>query len=117
MLTALREKLRDTLGASRYRQLEMRVRRLRNPAFLGSLGRARPVSEMWGYDRGTPVDRYYIEAFLREQRALIRGDVLEMQDSGYTDQFGTAVQGHRSEPRKRALEVNNPGVAPADGGR
>jgi SAM-dependent methyltransferase len=88
----LRKKLREMLGESRYRQVEMRLRRLRHPAFLGSLGRARPVSQMWGYDRGTPVDRYYIEAFLRERRGLIRGHVLEMQDSGYTDQFGTEVE-------------------------
>jgi SAM-dependent methyltransferase len=92
MLAGLRTRLRETLGLKRYRQLEMRLRRLRRPAFLGSLGSTRPLSDNWGYDRGTPVDRYYIEAFLRDRQELIRGRVLEVKDSGYTDQFGMAVQ-------------------------
>jgi len=92
MLARLQSKLREKLGAEQYQQLQKRLRRLRHPAFLGSLGSTRPLSHNWGYDRGTPVDRYYIEAFLRERRELIRGRVLEVKDSGYTDQFGTAVQ-------------------------
>jgi SAM-dependent methyltransferase len=48
----------------------------------------RPASVVWGFDRGTPVDRYYIHAFLRAQSAAIRGDVLEVKDSGYTRLFG-----------------------------
>ena len=31
---------------------------------LGDLRRSRPVSKDWGYERGAPIDRYYIEAFL-----------------------------------------------------
>ena len=31
----------------------------------GDLRRMDPVSDRWGYDRGLPVDRYYIEAFMR----------------------------------------------------
>jgi hypothetical protein len=44
-------------------------------------------------DRGTPIDRFYIEAFLRENRRYITGDVLEMGESKYTDLFG---QKHRA---------------------
>ena len=55
---------------------------------LGSLGRPQPISEQWGYDRGTPVDRWYIERFLEAHRADITGRVLEVKDSGYTDRFG-----------------------------
>ena len=40
------------------------LRRRRRPVLLGSLGRTRPVSYHWGYDRGLPVDRWYIERFL-----------------------------------------------------
>ena len=100
MLANLQSKLRDMLGATRYRQLQRRLRRLRRPAFLGAFGSTRPLSENWGYDRGTPVDRYYIEAFLRGHRELIRGRVLEVKDSGYTDQFGTGVQ------RREVLDID-----------
>jgi SAM-dependent methyltransferase len=58
---------------------------------LGSLGTTTPVSARWGYDRGTPVDRWYIERFLERERAAIRGRVLEVKDSGYTDRFGREV--------------------------
>jgi hypothetical protein len=46
----------------------------------------------WGFDRGTPVDRYYIERFLDEHRRDIRGRVLEVKDSCYTNQYGTEVE-------------------------
>lgn len=54
----------------------------------GSLRRVTPISETFGYDRGVPIDRYYIEAFLRAHSATIRGRVLEVGDSTYTTQFG-----------------------------
>jgi SAM-dependent methyltransferase len=50
------------------------------------------MSGVWGFDRGRPVDRHYIEGFLAEHRADIRGRVLEVQDSSYTDRFGTGVE-------------------------
>src|SRR5690348_8634455 len=30
----------------------------------GDLRRLKPISVVWGFDRGRPVDRYYIEQFL-----------------------------------------------------
>jgi SAM-dependent methyltransferase len=68
-----------------------RLRRLVRPVLLGTLRWNAPVSRRFGYDRGTPVDRYYIGRFLDANRASIRGRVLEVKDSGYTDRFGTAV--------------------------
>jgi SAM-dependent methyltransferase len=68
-----------------------RLRRLLRPARLGTLRRRAPVSDVWGFDRGTPVDRHYIEAFLAGHWEDVRGRVLEVQDSGYTDRFGTGV--------------------------
>jgi SAM-dependent methyltransferase len=69
-----------------------RLRRLARPAWLGTIRRTTPLSDRYGYDRGTPVDRYYIERFLEEHRRHIRGRVLEVKDSGYTDRYGTAVE-------------------------
>lgn len=68
-----------------------RRRRLRQPAWLGTLRRVTPLSDSWGRDRGKPVDRYYIESFLAAHRVDIRGQVLEIKDSNYTDSFGSAV--------------------------
>ena len=47
-----------------------------------------PVSNVFGLDRGTPIDRYYIENFLRSQSAHIRGVVLEIAESTYSKKFG-----------------------------
>jgi glycosyltransferase involved in cell wall biosynthesis len=54
----------------------------------GDLGRRIPISRAFGFDRGLPIDRYYIERFLSANAADIRGRVLEIADSGYTDRFG-----------------------------
>jgi SAM-dependent methyltransferase len=69
-----------------------RLRRLRHPAFLGTIRRTTPLSDHWGRDRGTPVDRYYIEHFLADARNAIRGRVLEVMNAEYTGRFGVAVQ-------------------------
>jgi SAM-dependent methyltransferase len=61
------------------------------PGRLGSLRRTTPLSDEWGRDRGTPIDRYYIETFLREHSADITGRVVELLDHRYTTQFGTGV--------------------------
>lgn len=84
--------LRDRLPADQRRRLQQRVRRLRRPAWLGTLRRTAPLSDQWGFDRGTPVDRHYIERFLEENRVDIRGRVLEVFDSAYTDRFGVGVE-------------------------
>ncbi len=56
----------------------------------GDLRRLEPVSRHFGYDRGSPVDRYYIENFLADCAADIRGAVLEIGDNTYTTRFGGA---------------------------
>jgi SAM-dependent methyltransferase len=65
---------------------------LRHPAFLGTIRRTTPLSDHWGRDRGTPVDRYYIEHFLEGARTAIRGRVLEVMNADYTCRFGAAVE-------------------------
>jgi SAM-dependent methyltransferase len=71
---------------------DKRLRRLRRPAFLGTLRRTTPLSEHWGRDRGTPIDRHYIEAFLDDRRNAVRGRVLEVLNAEYTGRFGTVVE-------------------------
>jgi SAM-dependent methyltransferase len=54
----------------------------------GNLRKVTPVSRNYGFDRGTPVDRYYIEKFLEENEADIKGSVLEIKERCYTKFFG-----------------------------
>ena len=62
--------------------------RSRVPVRLGSLRRVAPVSRHFGYDRGLPIDRYYIERFLQSNASVVVGHVLEIGDSAYTRRFG-----------------------------
>ncbi|MCW3109272.1 MAG: glycosyl transferase family 2, partial [Segetibacter sp.] len=55
---------------------------------LGDLNRTTPFSRKFGFDRGRPVDRYYIENFLQKNAAVIKGRVLEIADNEYTVRFG-----------------------------
>jgi SAM-dependent methyltransferase len=48
----------------------------------------KPLSDWYGFDRGTPLDRFYIENFLNENQAAIKGSCLELQDNAYTLRFG-----------------------------
>jgi len=54
----------------------------------GDLRRTTPVSRYFGYDRGKPVDRFYVEGFLGSCREDVRGRVMEVGDDAYTRRFG-----------------------------
>ncbi|MEA5567040.1 glycosyltransferase [Anabaena sp. UHCC 0399] len=54
----------------------------------GSLRRLTPISRDFGYNRGLPIDRYYIENFLERQANDVQGRVLEIGDASYTRRFG-----------------------------
>jgi SAM-dependent methyltransferase len=86
------ENLLEKIPPDYRKRFTQRLHRLARPAWLGSLRRTTPLSDHFGFDRGTPVDRYYIERFLEEHRQDIHGHVLEVKDSGYTDRYGAAVE-------------------------
>jgi SAM-dependent methyltransferase len=54
----------------------------------GDLDTLEPISRVWGYDRGVPIDRYYIENFLKANADCIRGRVLEVAENTYTLRYG-----------------------------
>ncbi len=54
----------------------------------GSLRRVTSIGGDWGFERGQPVDRYYIERFLESHAADVRGHVLEIGTDMYTRRFG-----------------------------
>lgn len=73
----------------------------------GDFDRTSPVSRNWGYDRGTPIDRYYIEQFIGRHAADVRGVVLEVQENDLTTRFGA-----NRVTRSEVIDVN-PGNARA----
>jgi SAM-dependent methyltransferase len=89
------------LGRALPKSLRLRLRPLlqRSPAVgfvrFGSLRRLSPISRYYGFDRGLPIDRHYIEDFLRRNAAesqyatgLVQGRVLEIGARDYVDRFG-----------------------------
>lgn len=54
----------------------------------GDLRGTEPISRAFGFERGQPIDRYYLEGFLERHAADVRGHVLEVGDDGYTRRFG-----------------------------
>jgi hypothetical protein len=67
-----------------------RLRLLRRPAWRGAV-RGTQVSDEWGWDRGGPLDRYYIDKFLSDHAEDVTGRVLEVRDRRYTDRLGRDV--------------------------
>lgn len=65
------------------------VRRAVTRARFGDLRRTEPVSD-WGFGRGTPVDRWYIERFLTERAYLVRGHALEVKQDLYASRLGAS---------------------------
>ncbi len=63
-------------------------RRVLCPINLGKLDHLHPISTHFGYDRGQPIDRHYIENFLSQHKNDVHGRVLEIGDNTYTKQFG-----------------------------
>jgi hypothetical protein len=85
--TAARAHLKNLLGPRRTVQLRCLARGKDLPRW-GNLRRVAPFSTMFGGDRGTPVDRYYLHQFLERNRPCITGSVLEIQLPGYTERYG-----------------------------
>ncbi|MGD9703654.1 MAG: methyltransferase domain-containing protein [Acidimicrobiia bacterium] len=54
----------------------------------GSLRRLEPYSDSYGFERGTAIDRYYIERFLAARTHLFRGRGLEVDNPSYLNEFG-----------------------------
>jgi SAM-dependent methyltransferase len=75
--------------------------RLPGTVRFGSLRRTVPFSRDWGYDRGTPIDRVYIDEFLARHADDVRGACLEVMNADYTDRFGGA-----RVSRRDVLDIN-----------
>jgi glycosyltransferase involved in cell wall biosynthesis len=86
----------------------------------GHLQRVTPISRSFGFDRGLPVDRYYIERFLERHRSEIVGRVLEIGDDSYTRRFGGSrvsradvLHVHPGNPRATLVgDITDPDTLP-----
>ncbi len=47
-----------------------------------------PLSDQYGFDRGTPLDRFFIEDFLKKNISDIKGTCLEILSNDYTIKYG-----------------------------
>lgn len=89
---------------------------------VGRVGSSRPLCRHYGYTRGTPIDRFYIDRFLKEHRGDIRGHVLEIGDDSYSKRFGgdrvarqDILHIRPGEPRATIIgDLAEPGVLPQD---
>lgn len=83
-LSALVDVLTGWLDPAQRRRLR---RLLRRPRW-GGLRRLQPISGKFGFDRGTPVDRHYTDAFLAVHADAVRGVVGEIAGDIYARRFG-----------------------------
>jgi SAM-dependent methyltransferase len=85
MLTDLKQLIKKFIPVTLYKSV---LRRWRYSQIQwGSLRRVTPVCRNM-YARGLPIDRYYIEAFLKTHQSDICGRVLEIGDAHYTRSLG-----------------------------
>jgi SAM-dependent methyltransferase len=64
----------------------------RRPPDLGDLRRVTPIDPNWGFERGTPIDRVYVERFVGDHAADIHGRVLEIAAPDYASRYGSRVE-------------------------
>ena len=92
MKPMVRERIARLLGPRWMTRLRRVARAQERPRW-GNLRRLAPFSANYGFDRGTPVDRYYLNAFLDRHRELITGRVLEVQTDGHARRYGRDLEG------------------------
>jgi GT2 family glycosyltransferase len=121
-LRGLRRRLSDVLPPRIRARLVNRRDRIPAPGEVrfGDLRRVRPISREFGFDRGLPVDRYYIERFLERHASEVAGRVLEIGDDAYTRRFGggrvsrsDVLHVHGGNPRATLVgDLTDPRVLP-----
>lgn len=87
----MKERAKRLIGPRATVRLRSLIRGYERPRW-GNLRRTVPFSATYGFERGTPIDRHYLGAFLAAQQSVITGDVLEVQHDTYTHRFGRDVR-------------------------
>ena len=87
----MKDRAKRLIGPTATVRLRSLIRGYERPRW-GNLRRTVPFSSTYGFERGTPIDRHYLNAFLATHHSLITGNVLEVQTDSYTHRFGRDVQ-------------------------
>jgi SAM-dependent methyltransferase len=82
--------IRRLLGPTLTTQARIAMRGLDRPSW-GNLRRVTPLSTTYGFERGIPIDRFYVDKFLTARRSLLTGRVLEIQTTDHTRRYGSDV--------------------------
>jgi hypothetical protein len=64
------------------------IRRIFTPVNWHNLRTLKPISNVFGMDRGLTIDRFYIEDFLSKNKNLIKGICCEISENYYTKKYG-----------------------------
>lgn len=109
-------RIRRAISSVAPHRTKARARRVWPPIGLvrfGSLRRLHPIDRYFGWSRGTPVDRFYIERFLERQSGQdgyligdIKGAVMEVGDDKYTRRFGNVHEGPGPAPAGAVTSVD-----------
>ena len=78
-----------TLIISFFNYFSKNIKKILKPVKWYDLRKTKPISNVFGLDRGTPIDRFYIEDFLYKNKSLIKGKCCEISENTYTKKFGT----------------------------
>lgn len=70
------------------RRVGRKVRLPKRKISFGDLARTSPWCRNYGFSRGKPVDRFYIEQFMENNRVSVKGRVLELLNNRYTRKYG-----------------------------
>lgn len=71
-----------------YRNAKKIFKRVFCPPKWKNMRQLKPISNVFGFDRGTPIDRIYTDDFLQQNCKYIKGIVCEIAESTYTKQWG-----------------------------
>lgn len=85
--------LKAPLKYARNKLYELRkiLRRKSSAPHWHNLRSLTPISSIFGYDRGTPIDRVYTNDFFAKNAEFIKGNVCEIAENTYTKTFGSNV--------------------------
>lgn len=70
-----------------FQSIKQKSKRIFKPVIFNDFRNVKPISTKFGFDRGKPIDRYYIEKFLNENKRYIHGEILEIAENTYSKKF------------------------------
>ena len=68
--------------------MKKRFNRLINKPNWYNFQNIEPILRIFGFDRGIPIDRVYIEVFLEKNKSCVQEVVCEISDDTYSIKFG-----------------------------